>query len=403
MRQDAEAPSPIQPKLLSRLNERQVLRVIQQHGPSTRAEMTKHIGVTFPTAAKAVAALLESRLLEEYEEAGVGRGRPAKRLRLASETAQVLGVALDADTSSVAAAGFDGVLRRETVTRFATPSNYNELLTQLAKMLNDRIRDKDIATHGVGISLPGLIDDRKQQVLFSANLSLLNGQNFAQDLSEATRTECVMLRDSHALCLSERLHGGAKHLENFVMLDLCVGVGMGIMVNGQFIAGQNGFAGEIGHSPVVANGKLCHCGNKGCLETVASQWALVERVGERLGHAVTMDDIVDLVRQGNSVAKSELRRLCKYLALGVSHAINTFNPGRIFIYGRVFQDFPKLLDLLIEQTRRTSLRPAFAACQISRAGTTPLEGAIAGIISYLTDARVPEMESPWAMIPAAVV
>jgi predicted NBD/HSP70 family sugar kinase len=399
MRHDSEAPSPIQPKLLSRLNERQVLRVIQQHGPSTRAEMTKHIGVTFPTAAKAVAALLESRLLEEYEEAGAGRGRPAKRLRLASETAQVLGVSRDVDSCSVAASGFDGVLRPATLERFATAASYDELLDRLAGTLKDRTRSKTIATHGIGISLPGLIDSGTQQVVFSANLPLLNGRALGQDLTRATGVECVMMRDSHALCLSERLHGGAKHLDNFVMIDLCTGVGMGVMVNGQFITGQNGFAGEIGHSPVVANGKRCHCGNRGCLETVASQWALLERVSQRLGYAASMDDVVGLVRQGNAVAKTELRRLCKFLALGLSHAINTFNPGQVFVYGRVFEDFPELLDLLIKQTRRTSLRPAFANCEISRAGTTPLEGAIASIISYLTDARVPEIDATWSMAP----
>ena len=401
MRQDVDVLSPIQPKLLSRLNERLVLRVIQQHGPSTRAEMTKHIGVTFPTAAKAVASLLESRLLEEYEEAGVGRGRPAKRLRLANETAQVLGISLDVDASSIAAAGFDGVKRLDTITRFRTPKSYDELLAELVKHIKQRMRDRRITTHGIGISLPGLIDYSKQQVLFSANLAMLNGKPFGMDLSRATGVDCVMARDSHSLCLSERLHGGAKHLDNFVMLDLCTGVGMGVMVNGRFLAGQNGFAGEIGHSTVVSNGLRCHCGNRGCLETVASQWALVDRVSQRLKRDVDMDEVVNLVRDGNVVATSEVRRLCKYLAIGLSHAVNMFNPGRVFVYGRIFEDFPELLDLLVEQTGRLSLRPAFAKCQISRAGTTPLEGAIASIISYLTDARVPEMDEAWALIPSA--
>src|SRR5262245_12486727 len=239
LRPDAEASSPIQPKLLSRLNERLVLQVIQQHGPSTRAEMTKHIGVTFPTAAKAVAALLESRLLEEYEEAGTGRGRPAKRLRLANETAQVLGVSLDVDSCAIAAAGFDGILRANTLERFATPHSYDELLERLATTLKERARRKSIATHGIGVSMPGLIDSNSQQVVFSANLPLLNGHALGADLMRTTGLECVTMRDSHALCLSERLHGAARRLDNFVMLDLCTGVGMGIMVNGQFIAGEN--------------------------------------------------------------------------------------------------------------------------------------------------------------------
>ena len=106
-----------------------------------------------------------------------------------------------------------------------------------------------------------------------------------------------------------------------------------------------------------------------------------------------MDEVLELVRQGDAVAKGELRRLCKFLALGLSHVINMFNPGRVFVYGRVFEAFPELLKLLIKQTGRTSLRPAFANCEISLARTTPLEGAVASIVNHLTDARVPEIDA----------
>ena len=203
--------------------------------------------------------------------------------RVAGGRVGEVGVSLDVDTCSVAAAGFDGVVRPNTLEQFATAASYDELLDRLAGTLNDRARDKKIATHGIGVSLPGLIDDTTQKVVFSANLPLLSGRALANDLSQATGLECVMVRDSHALCLSERLRGEARQLDNFVMLDLCTGVGMSMMVNGQIIGGQNGFAGEIGHSPVVANGKRCHCGNRGCLETVASQWALLEVMGRSLG------------------------------------------------------------------------------------------------------------------------
>ena len=80
------------------------------------------------------------------------------------------------DTSSLAAAGFDGVKRAETVFQFATPKTYDGLLSELVKRVKERKRDRKIATHGIGISLPGLIDYRKQQVLFSANLAMLNGK-----------------------------------------------------------------------------------------------------------------------------------------------------------------------------------------------------------------------------------
>src|SRR4030095_5997465 len=82
--------SPVQPQLLSRINEAFVLRTIRQHGPSTRGELSQYMGVTFPTVAKAVGSLLDARLLEEFDDAMTGPGRPAKRLRLSRENSLVV-------------------------------------------------------------------------------------------------------------------------------------------------------------------------------------------------------------------------------------------------------------------------------------------------------------------------
>src|ERR1700742_2102790 len=79
--------SPVQPQLLSRINEALVLRAIRQHGPSTRGELSQWMGVTFPTVAKAVGSLIDARLLEEFDDVVSGPGRPAKRLRLSKERA----------------------------------------------------------------------------------------------------------------------------------------------------------------------------------------------------------------------------------------------------------------------------------------------------------------------------
>ena len=106
--------SPVQPQLLSRINEALVLRAIRQHGPSTRGELSAYMGVTFPTVAKAVGSLVEARLLEEFDDVMTGPGRPAKRLRLSKEKSQVIGLTVDVLTCEVASAGFDGVVREGT-------------------------------------------------------------------------------------------------------------------------------------------------------------------------------------------------------------------------------------------------------------------------------------------------
>ena len=125
--------SPVQPQLLSRINESLVLRAIRQHGPSTRGELSQHMGVTFPTVAKAVSSLIDARLLEEFDDALTGPGRPAKRLRLSKEKSQVVGVTVDVQECEVAAAGFDGVLREDSRQPFATPRSYDELLDAIVQ------------------------------------------------------------------------------------------------------------------------------------------------------------------------------------------------------------------------------------------------------------------------------
>src|SRR5260370_19218260 len=116
--------SRVQPTLLGKLNERQVLRALQVPGPLSRAEVARRLGLSAPTVSKAVASLLDAGLLEESEAAKQALGRPAARLRLATQTAQVLGVVIDVDHCQVVAAGLDGQLRPDQQRRFATPASY---------------------------------------------------------------------------------------------------------------------------------------------------------------------------------------------------------------------------------------------------------------------------------------
>src|SRR5262245_9868975 len=149
--------SPVQPQLLSRINEALVLRTIRQHGPSTRGELSQHMGVTFPTVAKAVGTLLDAHLLEEIDDVVSGPGRPAKRLRLSRERAQVVGLTVDVQNCEVASAGFDGGLRENTRQSFPTPRTYEQLVDELVKRIKS-LNGKEMSILCVGISVVGLVD-----------------------------------------------------------------------------------------------------------------------------------------------------------------------------------------------------------------------------------------------------
>src|SRR5215213_5472930 len=105
----------IRPALVGKLNERQVLRLLQTCGPLSRAEVARESGLSAPTVSKAVASLIRAGLLEEADAPELARGRPAPKLRLATSNTQVLGIAIDAGHCEVVSAGLDGTLHDDTL------------------------------------------------------------------------------------------------------------------------------------------------------------------------------------------------------------------------------------------------------------------------------------------------
>ncbi|MBY0229233.1 MAG: ROK family transcriptional regulator [Gemmataceae bacterium] len=367
------------PSLLGRMSEGRVLRALQARGPLSRAEVSRHAGLSAPAVSRAVASLLRSGLLEEGAEAEATGGRPALRLRLANASSQVVGIAVDTDSCLLVSAGLDGVPHGRPV-GIDTPETYEGLIDALARAAR-RISRPGAALLGVGLSLPGLIDSRTGRGVLSPNLPMTDGRCPAADLAEALGVECRLLQESHALCLAEMAHGH----DDFAVLDVHTGVGLGVVSGGRLLAGHRGMAGEIGHVTVVPDGRACACGNRGCLETVANDASLAWRVSKRLGRKVGLEQALGLA------TLAELDDACKYLAVGVAAVVNLFNPARLFVHGRLFDADPALFDRMVKSAAKRALKPPFADCSIQRATGTKWQGAVAGIIQHVTGRHSPEV------------
>jgi N-acetylglucosamine repressor len=376
------------------MNERQVLRVIQDRGPSSRAEVVRYSGISAPTVSKAVSSLLRSGLLEEdaAEAPELGRGRPTKRLRLAIAGTQVLGVVIDASWCWIVSAGLDGGLRPDRMRKVPTPTGYQALIDTLAEEASVLMAVPGVATLGMGISMPGLIDYRRGMGLLSPNVHATDGRTPARDLSDRLGLDCVLLQESHALCLAEREYGSARGLDDFAMLDVSTGVGMGVYSGGRLLRGHSGFAGEIGHITVDPVGAPCGCGNRGCLETFVSDTAFVRMVGRRVNRPIDIDEAIRLVREGEVDVSAEFATIGRYLAIGLAAVINIFNPSNLFVFGRLFDADDHLFPDVLRQTGERALGPSLADCRIIQARGSKRQGAIAGIIRHLTDSLAPTLD-----------
>lgn len=383
------APAP----LPGRPSERQVLRVLQAEGPLSRAEVARHSGMSAPTASKAVEALLRAGLLEEVDAPGATRGRPGKKLRLANTTAQVLGLVIDAGQCRVVSAGLDGVLDEDRSFQFPTPDTYEELIDVAAQRLEQLIDRAGVATHGMAVSVPGLVDYRRERSVLSPNVPITNQRSPSRDLASRLGIECMMVQEEHALCLAEHYFGDARGEDDFAVLDVSTGVGLGVMSGGRLLTGHAGLAGEIGHLTMELDGRRCGCGNYGCLETVASDSALAWSISQRLGRKVDIDEVIRLAQEGSLDPAWELARVGRYLAVALAGVINLFNPSTVFIHGRLFALDERLFPRVLEETRRRALPPSLDECRIVQARGSKRQGAIAAIVEHLTNTLTPTLLS----------
>ncbi len=373
--------------LFRHLNEREVLAAIQAAGPLSRADITRRTGISGPTVTRTVAALLRARLLEEGDARPRTLGRPGKVLRLASKTAAVLGLVIGARRCELVTAGLDGEIDPDHAASFETPPNYPDLVRAVAHQARRLIDRRRIQVLGLGVSMPGLLNRREKRTVFSPNLHQTDGRRLGEDLRKQLRIETAILQESHALCLAEQTYGAARGVADFAMLDISEGLGVGVVNGGRVLEGHSGLGGELGHVTVDINGRPCGCGNRGCLETVATDTALASAVSERVGRKVSIEDVVELLRSKQVRADEEMDQILEYLAVGMAAVVNLFNPSKLFVYGRLLDARDGLFDDLLERTRRRALAPSMADCEVIRARGSKRLGAVAAIIHRLTTGR----------------
>jgi N-acetylglucosamine repressor len=378
------------------MNQRTVLAALQTQGPLSRAELCRHTGISGPTVTRVVASLIEARLIEEPDDAEERPrqiGRPGKTVRLARTGVCVLGCVVGAKHTEMVVAGIDGTVDPADVRLFDTPANYEDLVSACVKAAKELVRRHDATVLGLGMSVPGLLNRREGRSIVSPNVHQLDGRNLGADVGARLGVESTVLQECHALCRAEQAYGAARGVADFAMLDISEGLGLGVMHGGRIVEGHSGLAGELGHVTVQLDGRPCGCGNRGCLETVATDSALVAMLGERLGRRIEIDEIVAETQAGRLACDRELEQVLDYLAVGVAAVINIFNPHVLFIHGRFLDAKPELFDRLLQRTERRALAPSWADCRVVRAQGSKRLGAVAAAVSGATQGGQEPLQS----------
>ena len=156
----------------------------------------------------------------------------------------------------------------------------------------------------------------------------------------------TLTNDANAAAIGEMIYGGAKGIKNFIMITLGTGVGSGIVVDGKIVYGFDGFAGEVGHTIVQPEGRMCGCGRRGCVETYSSVTGLRKTALELINNTKTKSSLREICQEyiggkaiynaainGDKLALKCFEITAKMLAIGIANAVAVTSPEKIFLFG----------------------------------------------------------------------
>ena len=340
-------------ELGKQVNSKLILNLIKA-GPVSRAEIATDSGLSAATVSNLTSELIEQGLVEESGVGETARGRPPVMLSLRSDAGYVVGVKVmpgslvavvtDLDAEVIAQREMKDLDWADSHDGFteATPS---AIVASVARLVDEIIDDAGIersALLGVGLGLAGVIDSHAGVCRYSPFFGWRD-VNLAAPLSAALGLDVYLENDVNSLTIAEQWFGHGRGYENFVVVTVGRGIGIGFVMNGRFYAGHRGGVGELGHITVLPEGPVCGCGRRGCLEMMASDKALIVAARDAIAQGnltsidesddITVADLVTAAQMGDDVATALIAESGRWLGVGLSTVVNLLNPELIIVAG----------------------------------------------------------------------
>lgn len=364
---------------MGQINKRTLLRRLQRVESASRADLARDLGISQPTAGRIVDELLDAGVLEEFQD-GVGgvcearangrMGRPGRLVRLDSTRARFIVIQLGVTETSVSALTLGGVYEDQWQARFKTPGNAQAWVTAL------RSAAKNIGNGelwGVLVSVPGVVDEKAGQVLFSPNLHWSEKADLPQIVRRVWDLPVHLVQEERALALGH--HAAVPAHEDFLLVDFGDGVGGALVVGGKIYSGPLPISGELGHTPVIGNKRPCGCGGVGCVETLVSTRGMLQSFGEASSSPAPEWGalIAHVAQQG---VPEWLADALNAAAVLIAGAVNVLGIQRVVITGSLTELAPAVTDRLAQGVIKGTMWARFGVVECVSAPRRRMAGLV---------------------------
>jgi len=326
----------VAPRGQTDVNRTAILAHLGAHGAASRADLARALEVSPALVTQLTRDLLADGLIEERAVASSG-GRPARLLGIVSQDLAAIGVKVAPDHVAFVEVGIDGEVRRTDVRPFdaVSPLAASQLIDAVRAFISAGGRSRLL---GVGVGVPGTVAQQGVGVVDSTQLGWVQVP-LGELLRRALELPVVVENNVNALSAAEQLFGQGRRFDDVLVVTVGNGVGAGLIADGVIVRGRAGGAGDFGHVPVREDGPLCQCGNRGCLEAIVGQGALVNdaRSIRLLGPDEGIDRLHALADAGDVEAQEIFAHAGHQLGRALAGAVNLLDPEVVVLLGEGVQ------------------------------------------------------------------
>ena len=330
-------------RVINRFNILNTIRVAKQ---ISRVDIAKSTGLSQASVTGISADLIRDELILEKQSPKSGVGRRPVLLSLNPEGAIVIGVKISIHQISVVLLDFEATVLKTHIlpleTKMFAVEEITELIVQAVQDCLWQTKYHKSQISGVGIGIPGMVDSPSGLVKFLPNYQWRNA-NLQELVQQRLDLLTYVENDANALAVAQQWFGEGRGVDDFLLVSLEYGVGMGIVINGQLYRGQSGVGSEFGHTTVNGTGPQCRCGKKGCIEAVVGENALLRDAGKLLktgewirtaSGEISLEEIIAAAQNGHQGFKDIFQNAGETLGIGLANLAGIFGPVKIFITGK---------------------------------------------------------------------
>ena len=393
--------------LIKKMNMALILDIIRKKGPISRSEIAELTDLTPATISNITGELIDYNLVVEGESGDSSGGRKPIMLRIRCDYYRVIGIYIGSKKIKIIASDLMAnskykkeipYERKNISAEEAFDILYNEI-----EIIKEKYQKKGKKVVGIGIGIHGIVNTETGTLIFAPNLGW-NNVPIKKNIEEKFDIPVYVDNNTRAMGLGENWFGTGKNVDNFFCVNIEYGVGGSLFIEDKIFRGFSFGAGEIGHTTVDINGEMCSCGNRGCLETIASVKALQKKAFEGYeenknssiftGREINqMEDlkaayIFEAANNGDSYAISLIRDMGEKIGIGIANIINIFNPQLVIINGEIISTGEILLEPIRKVVRERGFKSLVNATDIvlSKLGNVAyLKGAVVLATQHIFD------------------